>query len=193
MAEPWKSANPNKMRWNQKVTNLQKKDLINWAAGAGENYERYLDFCARHDIPVFARGYWRNFVQRHRRIVQAIRQEHILTVAKEARMGRKARIEMLEADAARCEDIIAKSGPEGDDSLSVDQLARMMDQKRRTLESIAKEMGEWGTPPEDEGGRGSSNPLIAVAEQYRQLVAGQAAQDEKDRAEATEGVYSEVP
>ncbi|MFA5936497.1 MAG: hypothetical protein WC822_01320 [Candidatus Paceibacterota bacterium] len=116
-----------------------------------------------------------------------------MTVAKEARMGRKARIEMLEADAARCEDIIAKSGPEGDDSLSVDQLARMMDQKRRTLESIAKEMGEWGTPPEDEGGRGSSNPLIAVAEQYRQLVAGQAAQDEKDRAEAIEGVYSEVP
>lgn len=182
---------PRKMRWNQKITESQKKLLIIWAAGAGENWDKYQVFADKNMIPKFAsKNSWANFVQRNRAKVQAARRELVYQVVQDSTMSRKKRIEMLEADANRCEQIIATSGPEGDDSLSVDQLARMMDQKRRTLESIAKEMGEWGVAPDDEGGRGPSNPLIAIAEQYKQIMAAQAAEP---APVTTEGEFRELP
>lgn len=138
-------------RWNQKITKSQKKDLLTFAAGAGENYQKYLDFCAKFNIQTFSRGYWRNFVQRNRRTVQELRAMHIAAVAAEARMDRKARIQLLEDDIARIEGIFRDQF----DELTVDQVVKLSDQKRKTLEAIAKERAEWGKeeqlPAQDKG------------------------------------------
>ncbi len=72
---------------------------------------------------------------------------HIAAVAAEARMDRKARTQLLEDDVARMEGLFAQNADEkGDkyDELTIDQVVKLMDQKRKTLEAIAKERSEWG-------------------------------------------------
>lgn len=149
-------------RWNQKITKVQKKYLLTYVAGAGENYAAYLQFCERHDIPTFSKYYWPNFVQRNRKTVQAIRVGLIAQVAAEATLDRKARLSLLEDHVARIEKIMR----EQEEELTVDQIVKLTDQQRKHLEAIAKERSEWMQPEE----RVPDNPAaLAMAEAFKRL------------------------
>ena len=156
-------------RWNQKITKVQKKYLLTYVAGAGENYAAYLQFCERHDIPTFSKYYWPNFVQRNRKTVQAIRVGLIAQVAAEATLDRKARLSLLEDDIARIEKTFAADDDEKSGfykELTLDQMVKLIDQKRKTLEAIAKERSEWMQPEE----RVPDNPAaLAMAEAFKRL------------------------
>lgn len=151
-------------RWNQKITRVQKKHLLTFAAGAGENYAAYLKFCETHSIPTFTKAYWPVFVQRNRRTVQAIRQGLIAQIASEAMMDRKARLSLLEDDIARIEDIFSTQLEE----LTVDQVVKLTDQKRKTLEAIAKERSEW---MQEEKPVYENPAMLAMQEAQRRLLA----------------------
>lgn len=151
-------------RWNQKITKVQKKHLLTFAAGAGENYAAYLKFCETHSIPTFTKAYWPVFVQRNRRTVQAIRQGLIAQIAAEAMMDRKARLSLLEDDIARIEEIFSTQLEE----LTVDQVVKLTDQKRKTLEAIAKERSEW---MQEEKPVYENPAMLAMQEAHKRLLA----------------------
>lgn len=155
---------------NAKITLVQKKHLLDYAAGAGENYEAYLRFCAKFNIPTFTKGYWRQFLQRNRRILQELRKGHVAAVAAEARLGRKNRIALLEDDIARIEKIFETQFEE----LTVDQVQKMMDQKRKTLEAIAKEMNEWLQKDDDAPLPYSAEVTSVAAQKWKELQAAAA-------------------
>lgn len=151
-------------RWNQKITRVQKKHLLTFAAGAGENYAAYLKFCETHSIPTFTKAYWPVFVQRNRRTVQAIRQGLVAQIAAEAMLDRKNRLALLEDHVARIEKIMT----EQEEELTVDQIVKLTDQQRKHLEAIAKERSEWMTEEKPV----YENPaMLAMQEAQRRLLA----------------------
>lgn len=169
---------PNSRRQkNQLITKTQKKDLLTYVAGAGENYESYLMFCAKFNIPTFTPGYWRNFVQRNRRTVQALRKEHVLAVAAEARLGRQERLLILENHVSKIENILDEQW----DELTVDQVVKLVDQVRKHSEAIAKERNEWGMPDEERRPNAGAKLFERAAQKIAQL---QAAQDAANTVEA---------
>jgi len=177
----------NRIAKNQKISQAQKRDLLSFVAGAGENFDFYLKFCERFNIPTFSRYYWRTWVQRHRAEVQRLRKEHLLAVAAEARFGRKERQEALQADIDRLEQILVKQNDE-EDELTVDQVVKIMDQKRKNMEALAKEMGEWGVMPDTAPPNPAGAALGAAAAALLQIEAAAAA----ERAAAPEADYREV-
>lgn len=142
MGEGWNR----RRRWNQLITDNQKKDLLSYIAGAGENYQSYEMFCDRMFIPKFTPQYLRTWIQRHRRTIQELRAEHIAAVASEARLGRKERIALLEDKVARIEQEIESLA----EDITVDGLVKLIEMQRKLLDSIAIERGEKNKASEDD-------------------------------------------
>ena len=96
--------------------------------------------------------------------MQAIRQGLIAQIAAEAMMDRKARLSLLEDDIARIEEIFSTQLEE----LTVDQVVKLTDQKRKTLEAIAKERSEW---MQEEKPVYENPAMLAMQEAQRRLLA----------------------
>ncbi|MDE2104987.1 MAG: hypothetical protein KGL39_47555 [Patescibacteria group bacterium] len=123
------------------LTPEEKRSLLDWIGAHGEGYPGYLDWCEREAIPNerrFTKASYGSWVQRRRLKVQASRANHREESRRQSRMDREARMLALEATFARLDQLTRNSGVD-----DPDKLVRLEEQKRKTLEAIAKERGEW--------------------------------------------------
>lgn len=135
---------------------------MEFVAGKGENYPRYLQWCEERHIPGecrFKEAYFHKWVGKHRPTVQRKREEHKAEVRAESIYDRQSRLRILEASLERLEAAAQALGE--NEKFDPGDLVRLEEQKRKTLESIAKERGEFGTKP--------SADSDEVAEMNRQL------------------------
>lgn len=136
------------MAYYSYLSPTQKQSLIDWIGSCGEGYERFLEWCDRESIPEekrYTRASYQSWVQRRRTSVQSARSRHRDETRRKSRMDREARMIALE-DAFQRLDTLTRSG-EIEDS---DRLLRLEEQKRKILEAIAKERGEWGAKQQGE-------------------------------------------
>ena len=142
------------------LTQPQKKQLIRYIAGAGENYGKYLEFCKQFGLKEFSPAYLRRWVQRHREKIQIEREIVKMEIAEAAAYGRKRRVAELEADLERINyrianiEVAAHTCLECGDvhDISLDLLMKATEAKRKLMQAIATELGEWNQnkPPEAE-------------------------------------------
>ena len=120
------------------VTNLserQKELLLDFVCVNGEIYAKYAEWAPRMGLRVFSHRYFRNWVQRHRAKIQT---ERILIAHRGRTMSvidRKARLSHLESDLFELDTNISGAAPE--------ILIKLIEQKRKVLQAIAIERGEW--------------------------------------------------
>lgn len=115
----------------------EKKELMEFIASTGENYDRYLEYCAKREWKPFTRGYLHTWVHRHRDKIRMYRQEHREEVRRLSMYDKERRIEDLEdlADELKVQINMSKNDPR--------TLIALSEQLRKTFEAIAKERGEW--------------------------------------------------
>lgn len=127
------------------LTRKAQDELITWLAANGENYRLYCDLAEKRGWKVFSAAYFRRWIQRHRLRIQGQR----AVVQAEARemtvLSKATRIEKLEAAVDRLEQAL------DDDELTVEQAIKVEEQLRKTLESIAKERGEFNNTGTEKG------------------------------------------
>jgi hypothetical protein len=119
------------------LSTAEKKDLVNFIAATGENYERYLEYCKQRGWRPFTAKYLHTWIQRRRSKVQDARQEHREEVRKMSMYDRERRVNDLESIA----DTLKKSMDKVSDDPKT--LVALSEQLRKTFEAIAKERGEW--------------------------------------------------
>jgi hypothetical protein len=119
------------------LSRSEKKDLIQFIAATGENYERYSEYCETRGWKKFTPGYLHTWIQRHRPKIQEAREEHREEVRKTSMYDKNRRIQDLEAIADR----LKKSIDKFQDDPKI--LVSLAEQLRKTHESIAKERGEY--------------------------------------------------
>jgi|CXWK01.1.fsa_nt_gi hypothetical protein len=115
----------------------EKKDLVQFVASTGENYQRYLEYCEQRGWRPFTQKYLHTWIQRRREKVQIARQEHREEVRKTSMYDKERRVSDLETMADQLKKSITKFG---DDPK---MLISLSEQLGKTLERIAKERGEW--------------------------------------------------
>ena len=143
------------------LTKPEQDSLIEWAAEHGENYERYIRWADENHIAQdnrFSNTYFRRWVQRRRPQVQNMRQRHMLDVRAGSLMDREGRLRKLEEDFARLELAAVQLGSDEPKTLVM-----VIEQRRKVLEAIAKERGEYGVAPQ---------PIDVSADMNRALQAG---------------------
>ncbi len=124
------------------LTATQKRSLLDWIGARGESYPAFIEWCEREQIPEanrYTKVSYRGWVQRRRAHVQAARASHQAETRQQSRLGREERMAGLERTYERL-DALSKS----EEIEDTDKLIRIEEQKRKTLEAIAKERGEWG-------------------------------------------------
>lgn len=130
----------------------EKAELIDFIAATGENYERYLDYCARRGWTAFTQKYLHTWLQRRRAKLQLAREKHKEEVRRISMFDKQRRIEELEASVQIINSHIVMQTVEDHNCsrcglahsvLSPDMVIKLMEQKRKTLEAIAKERNEW--------------------------------------------------
>jgi arsenate reductase-like glutaredoxin family protein len=134
----------------------ETRDLIYHIAGKGEGYDKYIEWCERNYIQNrFSPAYLHKWVQKKRISIKAARVEHAEEVKKNALADKQLRVSLLEGTVSRLRDmqkVIIDGGhdcPECDKPhVDVDKLLRVEEQLRKTLEAIAKEMGEFNKAPD---------------------------------------------
>lgn len=127
------------------LTRPEMDSLIEWVAEHGDNYDRYTRWADENHIPDehrFTRAYLSRWIQRRRRAVQDTRQRHMLDVRAGSLLDRTGRLRKLEEDFARLE-LAARLLESSDPKM----LVAVIEQRRKLLESIAKERGEYGVAP----------------------------------------------
>lgn len=151
----------------------EKHELLEFIAATGENYDRYLDLCEKRGWKPFSKKYLHTWIQRRRGKVQIAREKHKEEVRKLSMYDKTRRIEELENAVAvlnshmvavqvedhncnRCGLIHAVASP--------DTVIRLMEQKRKLLEAIAKERNEWLR-------EGTSNQAESTRDRLREAVA----------------------
>lgn len=128
------------------LSRQQQSDLLEHVVNAGEKYDAYLKWCEERGITErFTEAYFPRWVQKHRRMLQARRTEHQQVVRAESVYDRAMRVRTLEASLNRLEGA-AMVALANDDLRS---LVMIEEQKRKHMESIAKERGEFNVKPQD--------------------------------------------
>ena len=128
------------------LSRQQQSDLLEHVVNAGEKYDAYLAWCDERGITErFTEAYFPRWVQKHRRLLQARRTEHQQVVRAESVYDRAMRVRTLESSMARLEgaamDALANK--------NLRALVMIEEQKRKNMESIAKERGEFNVKPQD--------------------------------------------
>lgn len=129
------------------LTPTQRQDLLKHLSEYGTNYERYLRWASDNGLEndrIYSAAYVRKLFFRKRDIIRKITEENFKKVRRDSTMDRAKRIEALEDSYARLERAARGVPPE-----DITGLTRVEEQKRRILEAIAKERGEFGKSPED--------------------------------------------
>lgn len=133
----------------------EKEELVDFIAATGENYQRYLEWAEKKGVKPFTQGYLHTWVQRRRIKVQKSRELHIEHVRQLNSYTRKKRISEYEKDINRINALL-----DGDShtcshcseihyAISPETIIKLTEQKRRNLESIAKERNEWQRPDDN--------------------------------------------
>lgn len=121
------------------LSKQQQLDLIEWlAVNSDKRYDLYTEWCARTGAKPFSPNYLRTWTQNHRELIQKAREQHRREARAESVMARTQRLHALEDSFIRLDELSKSEG-----LTSVD-VVRLEDQKRKTLEAIARERGEWG-------------------------------------------------
>lgn len=121
------------------LTKGEKALLVSYVAHAGEEYNRYIEWCDQNFIAKerrFTPYYLKRWIQRRRVAVQNARQELREAARKASLHDKESRLKTLEAQAERLQERIENTK---DDNIYL----RLEEQLRKTLESIAKERGEF--------------------------------------------------
>lgn len=140
------------------LSDKERTDLISFVAGTGENYDRYLEWAAKRDVTVYTKAYFHRWVQKWRSAIQTARVKHIADVRAGAQYTRNKRLETLQDAAERLLSVIEREG------LPVDALLKAEEQLRKTLESIAKETGEFNKPDPNVNRTGGGNVMNQLVE-----------------------------
>lgn len=177
------------------LTIPQEKLLLTYVSTAGENYEKYVAFAQKNLMPVFTKYYWPRWVQKRRRKVQALRAEITRAVAEEAMLGKSQRILLLENAVGNIQKLIEKEGPDGENTLTVEQIVRLYDQQRKHMEAIARERNEWGaTAQGEEDGWTNPKQLELFKDVAKQLKEANARKEEEKSANTVEAAeFTELP
>lgn len=133
------------------LTKAAQRDLMEFVAANGENYEAYRHYAESRGWQLFSPQYLRNWVQRRRAAVQALREIHKIEVRKKSLLDREARIAYLEDGVRR----IASALQSEDGAMTTESVVKLLDQQRKHLQAIAQERGEWGQRAESDDAPGS--------------------------------------
>lgn len=141
------------------LTRPQMASYLTWAGGAGSAYEEYIQWCNRNFIPVdkrFTRASHKVWIQRHRKQLIQCREEHREALRIVSRMGREDRVRAHEESLIRVEALIRST-----EMLKISEYVALEEQKRKILESIARERGEYNRVSE-EAPRGAKGVQDAI-------------------------------
>ena len=138
----------------------EKHDLAKFIAGAGENYDRYVDFATARGWRIFTRYYFFRWTQRHRRWLIKYREQHVEDLRKLSMYDREKRLQDLEDsvgvinshlmsvntkysphECSTCGMVHEQEGPE--------VAIKLLTAKAKLLEQIAKERNEWMKPTDE--------------------------------------------
>ena len=130
------------------LTDEEKSLFLTWVAGHGTAYKDYLIWCEEMSIPNERRYTEKSLkviIQRNRPAMKQrqiqVNQQAIAAAA----FPRYVRIAALQKAVERLDAKLEMS-----DELSVRDYVALEEQRRKTLETIAREMGEYGKSPEDD-------------------------------------------
>lgn len=138
----------------------ERKDLVEFIASTGENYQRYLELCTQRGWTPFSEKYLHTWVQRRRARVQEMRAVHKEEVRRLSIMDKQHRMSELE----RANDIIKARIMETLDGehecdqcnqphyTKSDMIIKLIEQQRRVLEAIARERNEWQKDEKEDNG-----------------------------------------
>lgn len=118
----------------------EKNDLIEFIAATGENYDRYLEWCAARGVKPYTKKYLHTWIQRRRPKIKQMRIKHDEEIQRMSMFDRERRIRELENDLDTLNHLISKNFdiPE--------LLVKLLEQKRKTAQAVAQERGEWNRP-----------------------------------------------
>ena len=134
----------------KKLSYIEEDILLDYIVAHGGSYRLYLLFCEETGVKEdrrYTEATYRNWQARRRDRILQKREEQKRILREGSLLDRKNRLQMLEADVARIEMALADRAHQE----IVDPLVdiRLMEQKRKLLESISRERGEFGVKPED--------------------------------------------
>lgn len=146
----------------------EKHELLHFLAATGENYDRYLDYCAQRGWKPFSRKYLHTWIQRRRGKFQVAREEHKQEVRRLSMWDKQRRIEDLERSVEVINQHLVRETVEDHECtrcgmlhtvLSAAITIKLMEQKRKLLEAIAKERNEWLKEGVAKGGESARDRL----------------------------------
>ena len=130
----------------------EKTELLEFIAATGENYDRYLDLCEKRGWKPFSKKYLHTWLQRRRPKLQLAREKHKEEVRRMSMYDKTRRLEELENSVLTINSHLVMQGIEDHSctrcgsvhaATSPDMVIKLMEQKRKLLEAIAKERNEW--------------------------------------------------
>ncbi len=142
------------------LTRNEKHDLAKFVAGVGQNYERYCKYAEQRGWTKFTPFYFRRWIQNHQALVKRYRVMHVEEVQRISIYDRIKRLEALERSVELIDSHLlmetADYGPHecsecgrSHEILGPDMAIKLMEQKRKLLEQIAKERNEWMKPSDE--------------------------------------------
>lgn len=146
---------------------VQKQVLINYLALEGTSYNNYLKWTQENDIPL-ARRYtessWKSWLKIHRAQIKALREELKISLGRGTAQTRKRRLAALEDDLV----VVMRAMADVDLTTTAGKelWIKLSEQKRRLLQAVAQQRGEWGTKMEDDKPTRGPASLAAQFERY---------------------------
>jgi hypothetical protein len=120
------------------LTPPQEKNLIDYVVGHSEAYAHFVHWADREELPPerrYTEASWRVWLQRHRAQIKAVREAHRQATWTGSTFDRKKRLQELEESYEKLRGLIS------DDPKTV---IAIEEQKRKLLEFISRERGEFG-------------------------------------------------
>ena len=137
----------------------EKRDVMELVAGKGENYQRYLEWCDRTQVPPARRWtelYFHKWVSRRRDQIRVLTEAHRVEIRKSSVFDKQKRLDMLEGSVERLRGLL-ESGEE----LTVADILRLEEQLGKMLDRIARERGEYGKSAPDSDSMADLNKALA--------------------------------
>lgn len=154
----------------------QKRLLATYIALNGENYQRYADWARGQGIPLFTPAYLHRWVNKNRPEIRLERGVIYERLRMKSQLDRESRLAHLEEDVLRLDHLLR----DADADLSI----KLIEQKRKCLQAIAEERGEWRSKDENR-----------ASDEVRDLILGrmeQALLEQKSVALLGEAIEGEV-
>lgn len=141
------------------LSRQEKYDLIKFVAATGESYKRYLEWAEAKSVAnKFSENYFYTWVSRRRTLIQEERARIRDEVKRMSVYDKNRRLQELERIAEylldemehmRIHDTCSKN------CKPLETFIRLSEQHRKTMETIARERGEFGKSDQESDGRDS--------------------------------------